>query len=594
MSLRMRSVQLLLVFLLVCVAFGFRVSRLDDVGLAEDEVHKVLAVQSYINGDFIVNAEHPMVMKLAATGMFVAADWWNQKLVPAFRLPVITPEFAVRFPNALVGSLTTIVLFLLARTFLGAAVALLSAAFWAVGINAITYNRIAKEDTFLVFFLLLGFFLYQKAKAVGKDSPVAGQVVGSGQKAAGSGQKAAGSLAGEAPGSRLGADERARIRWYALSGAAFGLAFASKYFPHYLGLLFLFYYLAKRLQLVRHPHNRRTKTAFWVSFFAFFVLFNPVVLHPETWGYLVSYVSGKMMNHHGYQVMGRLYRNEAFFDAAGMPIYFYVLYLLVKAPVPLLLLLLFGVVQASKRYRQNLGHFFVLFMFLTWIVLYSLVGGKWLRYTLSLTPWLYMLAAMGLVWALGVTARWLRPAGVTVQRTAACLLVAGSLYWMTAVSVENLPYYSLYVNRIGGGMAKAGSYFPHDEFYDLGLREAVAYVARSGPQSSAIYSDADELVKYYALRFGRPDLQQATLCEEELEAAPANYILVQDGRRYFENAERIDRIERTFLPEKELRFEGIPAVRIYRVPGALQARARHVESSAVTTAGRGSRSIGSP
>ena len=44
-----------------------------------------------------------------------------------------------------------------------------------------------------------------------------------------------------------------------------------------------------------------------------------------------------------------------------------------------------------------MGHAFLIFMFLFWIVPYSLIGGKWLRYTLSLMPFVYMLAAVGVV-----------------------------------------------------------------------------------------------------------------------------------------------------------------------------------------------------
>jgi hypothetical protein len=147
---------------------------------------------------------------------------------------------------------------------------------------------------------------------------------------------------------------------------------------------------------------------------------------------------------------------------------------------------------------------------------------------------------------------------------------------MAFACFQSVPYYSLFVNRLGGGMPKAGSYFPHDEFYDAGLREAIEYVAEAGPHFSAIYSDADDLIRYYARRFGRPDLLQATLCKGDLKASPTNYVLVQDGRRYFENSERIDMIERTYVPEKEVRVDGIPAVRIYRITGVLQARTRSI------------------
>ncbi len=35
---------------------------------------------------------------------------------------------------------------------------------WAVGVNAITFNRIGKEDTLLVFFMLFAFYFYLRAK----------------------------------------------------------------------------------------------------------------------------------------------------------------------------------------------------------------------------------------------------------------------------------------------------------------------------------------------------------------------------------------------------------------------------------------------
>ncbi len=50
--------------LLVVVGFGLRVSQLAAIGFAEDEMNKVDAVRAYERGDFSVNAEHPMLMKV--------------------------------------------------------------------------------------------------------------------------------------------------------------------------------------------------------------------------------------------------------------------------------------------------------------------------------------------------------------------------------------------------------------------------------------------------------------------------------------------------------------------------------------------------
>src|SRR4029450_2690636 len=91
-------------------------------------------------------------------------------------------------------------LFLLTAAFFDRWTALLAAGFWAFGVNAISINRIRKEDTPLVFFMLFAFYFYFLAKQL-SPSDVAG-----------------------------------RRRNYILSGCAFGLMLASKYFPHYFGL----------------------------------------------------------------------------------------------------------------------------------------------------------------------------------------------------------------------------------------------------------------------------------------------------------------------------------------------------------------------
>ena len=73
-------------------------------------------------------------------------------------------EVLLRLPNAIFGALTVIPLFLLTAAFFDRWTGLVAAAFWAVGINAITFNRIGKEDTLLVFFMLFAFYFYLRAK----------------------------------------------------------------------------------------------------------------------------------------------------------------------------------------------------------------------------------------------------------------------------------------------------------------------------------------------------------------------------------------------------------------------------------------------
>jgi 4-amino-4-deoxy-L-arabinose transferase-like glycosyltransferase len=145
--------------ILVLLGFTLRVSQLGAIGFAEDEMNKLDAVRAYEKGDFSANAEHPMVMK--------ALMYLSLRANSALQGGTTSPgseEAALRLPNALIGALTVIPLFLLTAAFFDRWTGLLAAAFWAFGINAITHTRIGKEDTLLVFFMLFAFYFFLRAK----------------------------------------------------------------------------------------------------------------------------------------------------------------------------------------------------------------------------------------------------------------------------------------------------------------------------------------------------------------------------------------------------------------------------------------------
>src|SRR6185295_18875551 len=120
--------------LLSAIGLAFRVANLGAIGFAEDEVNKVDAIRAYERGDITANGEHPMLMKAL---MFVSV---KAARVLNARGHAISDEVAFRFPNALFGALTVIPLFLLTAAFFDSWTGLLAAAFWSVGVNAITFN----------------------------------------------------------------------------------------------------------------------------------------------------------------------------------------------------------------------------------------------------------------------------------------------------------------------------------------------------------------------------------------------------------------------------------------------------------------------
>jgi len=102
------------------------------------------------------------------------------------------------------------------------------------------------------------------------------------------------------------------------------------------------------------------------------------------------------MTHHGYLMMGHFYFNDPAHLRGGMPFYFYLLMLAIKTPIPVLLALGVGMVEVAQRRREP-GASFLILMFLFWIVPFSLLSAKWLRWMLSWMPMIYIIAAIGFV-----------------------------------------------------------------------------------------------------------------------------------------------------------------------------------------------------
>lgn len=506
--------------LLILVGLAFRVVKLDAIGFAEDEVNKVNAVESYERGDITANAEHPMMMK----GLMFLSVKVGRALQRAGKS--ISDETLFRFPNAIFGALTVIPLFLLTTAFFDRWTGLLAAAFWSVGVNAITFNRIGKEDTLLVFFMLSAFYFYLRAK---QTSP---------------------------------SNTKVRRKNSLLSGISFGLMFASKYFPHYLGLNSLYHHYVHVRRRQPDEPSGKTGKIFYIALAVAFLLANPAVLLPQVWEYLNFYMGERLLHHSGYLFAGQLYKNNVSATPFGTPFYFYALFMAIKIPILVLVAFLVGFVVSIRRWRHP-GHAFVLFMFLFWIVPYSFVGAKWLRYTLSLMPFVYMFAAVGGVALIRFVYERLNLAKQARTIAAAIAIVifvglpAGGAYAAG-------PHYALYTNALGARYV--GYFFPHDEFYDDGLREAIKFVCEAAPPGAIIAHETPAATRYYLRKFGRPDLNSRTISDPEFDVAnisgPA-YIIIQRGRTYFENQDKISFARANLTKVEEIDINGLTAAEVF-------------------------------
>ena len=527
--------KLLFLAVTFLLAFSLRVYKLDAAGLSEDETNKVFALRAYAQGDFTVNAEHPMLMKLLCYASTRSATFWNQHIGNRLNF-MISEESALRFPNVLFGALTVIPLFLLITALMGFEIGAITTLLWTFGLNAIWFNRITKEDTLLLFFVLLGFYFYNRAKTCDEY------------------------------------DIARQEKYYALSGAAFGLMICSKYFPHFVGLNALFYTIIGYDSRSNRPLTKRMWGKYFGAMVLAFIVCNAAIFSPQTMRYVWAYMNEDLLTHHGYMVMGRLFNNDMVDTPFVNPAYFYWLYLAVKVPLPILLAFLVGLVEIFRHRgepRVARGYLFLRMMLIFWLLPMSFIGSKFLRYSLTLMPLVYATAAIGILVIGRLLAKFWQRLSTPQTLASQWPQVAIVLFFVGAPALTTilwgLPYQGLYTNALGSG--RVGYFFPHDEFYDVGARESIRYIAENAPQNATIISEIPGVVQYYLERYQRPDLRSEIMSQPNFELGKdhLNYAILQRGRVYFENEEDFRYIESRFPRVQSSLLNGAAASEVFRV-----------------------------
>lgn len=520
--------RLALIALLISLAAAVRLFRLSASGYSEDEVNKVRAIRAYDRLEFSANAEHPMLMKLAVWGTTSAARAWNSHPLVSAEL-AIPPEAALRMPNAVVGAATTGVVFLLAESLFDSAIGAWAGLFWALDVNAAAINRIGKEDTFLVFFLLLATYLYERGK--------------------------------------VAADVSSRDRWYLWSGASFGLMLASKYMPHYFGLHALYNFAADRTPLDPSPPKR---ISFYFAIAGLLFAGNFALLLPDTWAYLGGYVRGDTVRHSGYHFAHRIFVNSVGASPWGVPPTFYLTFFATKLPLVVLVAAAIGIAW-TIRHRLERGPTFVRVFLLFTLLPYSFVASKFLRYMLPVLAVVDIAAAIGVVWALRRVDRLgvRRPADAFALRSARVAIVACAIAAPLTLTVRTLPFPAQAQNAAGRWLFHPGSVFPDDELHDAGVREAVAAIAADAAPGAVICSDATAVVEEYLERNGRTDIRACSTSHDGLPMTAADtWVIVQDGHIYFENVQVIEQLRRQTEPWRQIDAGGVRAAQVFHIQRA--------------------------
>ena len=517
---------------LILAGFGFRVTGLSAEGLSEDELNKLNAVADYrAHGLTGANGEHPMLMKALQAGSIIGAEKWNSLVGPAEQ---IAPETALRLPGVIAGALTALLIYLIAAELFGAEVALIAAALWAFNPTAIGFNRVAKEDTFLLFFFLLANVFWLRGQRVAEST------------------------------------DQNPNRYYWATAACYGAMVASKYVPHLFAISMCYYWMFQRLPETRWRLGKARILKLLTIMFLVFLVLSPTVLLPETWKQMGLFAGGNRVSHDSYEFMNQLYTQRFTDWLSGIPVYFYLVFTAVKLPVLTVLGFLVGLPLLFRR-KMGDGRYFILFWLFLWVVAFCFPGGKFTRYYTTVLPAVLITSALGIQF----TGRWLANRIASLDFAAglkhyvpACLAV---VVIITAVvnSVQASPHFRLYTNAIGGGTAWAGYYFPHDEFYDASMRDVISEIVRRAKPGARVASESPTLAAYYAERAQRTDLVCISLSDSEAlkQLTVGDYVIIARGRRYFSNDAIITALQNS-TPTSTFHLNTIPSAKLYELDQA--------------------------
>jgi len=196
------------------------------------------------------------------------------------------------------------------------------------------------------------------------------------------------------------------------------------------------------------------------------------------------------------------------------------------------------------------------------LIPYSLVASKFGRYMLPMFAVVDLIAAIGIVWFL--RQMWQTPHS-SPRAWAGAIAAVVFVVSPTAATLTAAPHYGLYQNPIGATASRQGLLFPHDELYDAGVREAVAFVAAHAGRGATVLSETPAVVRTYLDRLARGDVESGALSHGRLPRPRAEvWSLVQDGRVYFENKAIIENLRRRNAPVTEIQILGYRAVQIFR------------------------------
>jgi hypothetical protein len=481
---------------LAAVGASALVVRLWGIGAADPgqaEHHKLEALAAWRAGEWIVDGEHPALFKGAA--------WLATGLLG-------DGVGALRVPSAVAGAAACVLAVLVGRRLAGPVAGWAAGALLALGTVPVAIDRVGKEDALMLALALGAVLVWLHAEG--------------------------------RPG-----------RWLGVAALA-GAAAAAKYeaAPLLPALV-----LAGRIGLGPRlaPPGVRGGLRVAGAFAAAHLALNPLLLLPAQWEFLWGFTSalaggtpppdGTVVPTDGFAAAGEIHQVK--------PVWYYALYLGVKAqPAWVVLVLAGAALAAARRTRPDL-------LLLAWgagyVAAVSLVPFGFARYLAPALPALAILG--GLAWQRATAGRppWVQAGAAAAGVTALALPLAPAL-----------PLPSLYVSPLGGGSREALHWTPDDAVGNLGAARAVAFIERAIPAGRVAAADPT-LVRFLSGgRLRAVAVEGLAPRPAALRAAGVGSVLVQPSQVSLGNAPLFRWLGRA-RPATVVRVRGLVVARVYRV-----------------------------
>jgi hypothetical protein len=193
----------------------------------------------------------------------------------------------------------------------------------------------------------------------------------------------------------------------------------------------------------------------------------------------------------------------------------------------------------------------------------SICGAKWIRYSLPLLPALFLAAG----YAVQQTWDWLAQKKMSPALVA---MVAVALFGCPLVELHAwAPYYSFYLNSLGGGASHTTRYFAPDEVSEFDSREVAQQVCSTAPASATLATGRPNSMTYYLERCGRSDIRIVPLYNPLYSPKQGDLIILEPSRRFFETQRFFDALERSGMRSQEVHVGPILASTIFQLDSSI-------------------------